>query len=270
MNTKTIKALLIDDEITSLQNLKQKIEEFCRQVRVLAAIPKTEDMIRLIKELKPDVLFLEMQTPDVRLFNLLDALNDDIEIVFTTYENHNSVNAFRFSGFQYLVKPVAIDDLENVVNRVTANGPKHTRRRLQVLRSVYGTPIDPGHSMVIWEKGDLIFVPINQIARIESDSENSRLFLSTGRSFLSTILLNDYEEMLKPYHFFRVKNNQLVNLALIQKFQKVTGSEILLKNGDIVDIDRRKQNDFLKVFRERRTVGLARDARSVDSKRNQK
>lgn len=268
---RSINALLIDSEATSLENLKQKIGEFCKQVNVVAAISKTYQIFPLIRNLKPDVLFIGVQLQGSYFLNLLDELkNYESEIIFTTYENDICINAFRMSGFQYLIKPVSIENLEKVVMGISEDRAVFTKKRMQVLKSVLGMPINPAQNMAVREKEGLNFVVMNNIVRIEADAEGSRFFLTTDKTVLSTTPLRDLEEMLTPYHFFRVHNNQLVNLALIQKFQMVTGGQIILKNGDKIDIDRRKQNEFMKTYREQKTLESTRVTKENTLKRCQK
>lgn len=254
-----------------MENLKQKIGEFCKQINVVGAISKTIDLIPFIKNLKPDVLFIDMQRPKSLFLNLPDELNHyESEIIFTTYENPVYTNAFRMSGFQFLIKPVAIESLEKVVTGISANRAVFTEKRLSILKSVLGMSTYPAPNMAILQKEGLSFVAMNNIVRIEADAEGSRFFLVTGKTVFSVTPLRDFEEMLAPYHFFRVQNDHLVNLALIQKFQKVTGGQILLRNGDMIDIDRRKQNEFMKTYREQKALESTRVNKENTPKRYQK
>lgn len=270
MITRNINALLIDSEVTSLENLKQKIGEFCKQVNVVGAISKPIELIPFIKNLKPDVLFIDMQRPKSLFLNLLDELNHyESEIIFTTYENPAYIKAFRMSGFQFLIKPVAIENLEKVVTGISANRTVFTEKRLSILKSVLGMSIDPAQNMAILQKEGLSFVAMNNIVRIEADAEGSRLFLTTDKTVFSTTPLRDFEEMLADYHFFRVHSSHLVNLALIQKFQKVTGGQILLRNGDTIGIDRRRQNEFMKIYREQRSQEPTREGNTTKRYQNE-
>ncbi len=78
-------AILVDDEINSLENLRQKIEEFCPDIRVLAATQRPEEAIQLIQQHKPDVLFLDIEMPRISGFKMIETLkNIDFDLVFTT------------------------------------------------------------------------------------------------------------------------------------------------------------------------------------------
>jgi two-component system, LytTR family, response regulator len=127
MISKNIKAILIDDELTSLQNLNQKLQQFCPTVSVVAAVQKPEEAIALTRQLKPDVLFLDIEMPKMSGFRMLEELGTyDAEIIFTTAYNHYAINAMRISAFDYLVKPVSIEELENAVARLSEKRIPHT------------------------------------------------------------------------------------------------------------------------------------------------
>src|ERR1700722_2439587 len=143
-----ITAILIDDELSSLQNLRQKLEEFCKPIRVIAVAQKPEEGILLIRHHRPDLVFLDIEMPKMSGFGLLEELGDyDTEIIFTTAYNQYAIDAVRISAFDYLVKPVSITDLQNAVNRLVTLRAAQTRERLQVLKDAIGD-IRPQHQRI--------------------------------------------------------------------------------------------------------------------------
>src|ERR1700722_20069420 len=134
-----ITAILIDDELSSLQNLRQKLEEFCKPIRVIAVAQKPEEGILLIRHHRPDVLFLDIEMPKMSGFGLLEELGDyDTEIIFTTAYNQYANPAVRITALGYLGKPGSITDLQNAVGRLVSLRATQTRERLQVLKDSIG------------------------------------------------------------------------------------------------------------------------------------
>lgn len=245
----TITAILIDDELSSLQNLRQKLEEFCKPIRVVAVAQKPEEGILLIKHHRPDVLFLDIEMPKMSGFGLLDELGDyDTEIIFTTAYNQYAIDAVRISAFDYLVKPVSITDLQNAVNRLVTQRNSQTKERLQVLKDSIGDTKSQDQKIAVPTNDGLEFLTIGDIIRIESSSYYSKIFLVNRPPLLVTRLLKDFEDVLFPYRFFRVHNSHLVNLRYIRKFVRGDGGQVHLENGDIVDVSRRRKEEFLKLF----------------------
>jgi two-component system, LytTR family, response regulator len=246
-----IKAILIDDELNSLKNLRQKLEEFCKPVQVVAMAQKPEEALFLIRHHKPDVLFLDIEMPKMSGFEILEELGDyEAEIIFITAYNQYAIDAIRISAFDYLVKPVAIDDLQKAVNRLMLSRASKTRERLHVLKDGLGEPRSQDNKIALPTNDGLEFVMISDIIRIESVSYYSKLFLVSGQVTLVTRLLKDFEELLAPYRFFRVHNSHMVNLRYIRKFSRSEGGQVVMENGDVVDVSRRRREEFLKYLQQ--------------------
>jgi two-component system LytT family response regulator len=246
-----LKAILIDDELNSLKNLRQKLEEFCKPVQVVAMAQKPDEALFLIRHHKPDVLFLDIEMPKMSGFGILEELGDyEAEIIFNTAYNQYAIDAIRISAFDYLVKPVAIDDLQKAVNRLVLSRASKTRERLHVLKDGLGEPRSQENKIAVPTNDGLEFLSISDIIRIESVSYYSKLFLVSGQVTLVTRLLKDFEELLAPYRFFRVHNSHLVNLRYIRKFSRSEGGQVVMENGDVVDVSRRRREEFLKYLQQ--------------------
>lgn len=246
---KTIRAILIDDELSSLQNLTQKLEEFCRQVTVVAAVQEPQEAIHAIKKLRPDVLFLDIEMPKMNGFMMLEELGDcDAEIIFTTAYNHYTIDAMRISAFDYLVKPVAINELQNAVNRLLEKKTVHTRERLNILQQSLRDENSQDNKIAVPLAAGFEFVTIRTIVRIESSSSYSRIYLVDGKSILVTKLLKDFEELLAPYRFFRVHNSHVINLNYIKKYLRGAGGQVMMENGDLIDVAKRKKEEFISLL----------------------
>ena len=130
-----ISTILIDDERSCLQNLERKIAEFCPGVRIIAVVEQPAEAIFLIKHHNPDVIFLDIEMPHMNGFRMLNELGDyQGEIIFTTAYSHYTIEAIRFSAFDYLMKPVVIEDLQAAVKRLTRQLAIRTKDRLDILR----------------------------------------------------------------------------------------------------------------------------------------
>ena len=244
-----LKAILIDDELSSLQNLQQKLVEFCPDVQIIASAQKPEEAILLIRQHKPDVIFLDIEMPRMNGFRMLDELGEyDFDIVFTTAYNHYAVDAIRISAFDYLTKPVAIKDLQNAVERLAKHRSLHTKDKMELLRASLQSVKSQEEKIAIPTSDGLEFIPIKNIVHIESSSNYSRIFFIDGKNILVTKLLGELEEILQPYHFYRVHNSHLINLSYIKKYIRGEGGQVVMQNGDTIDVARRKKEEFLKII----------------------
>ena len=244
-----IKAILIDDELNSLQNLQQKLKDFCPDVNIIAASQKPEEGILLIKQHQPDVVFLDIEMPRMSGFRMLEQLGEyDFDIIFTTAYNHYSIEAIRISAFDYLVKPIGIEDLQHAVERLSKSRNKHTKDKIDILKKSLGDNKTQEDKIAISTTEGIEFISIKNIIHFESKSNYSKIYLLENKSILVTKILKDFEEMLLPYNFYRIHNSHLINLNYIKKYVRSQGGHVILQDGTEIDISRRKKEEFLKMI----------------------
>ena len=244
-----IKAILIDDEFSSLQNLRQKIDEFCPDLQVVAMAQKPEEAMLLIKHHKPDVVFLDIEMPKMSGFRMLEELGDcNFEIIFITAYNHYAIDAIRISAFDYLLKPIAIKELQVAVDRLNKIHGSQTKEKIDILKSSMGDKKTQNDKIAIPTSEGLEFIPIKNILHIESSSNYSKIYFKEAKAILVTKLLKDFEDMLLPYNFYRIHNSHLINLNYIQKYIKAQGGQVIMQDGTIIDVARRKKDEFLKMI----------------------
>lgn len=242
-----LKAVLIDDELSSLQNLEQKLIEFCPDVEIAAITQRPEEAILLIQQHKPDVIFLDIEMPRMNGFRMLDEVGHaDFEIVFTTAYNHYAVDAIRISAFDYLTKPIGITDLQNAVNRLEASRKGTGKEKIELLKHSPEDSFRSNDKIAVSGNEGIDFFEIRNIARIESSGNYCILHFNDSKSITVTRLLKDFEEMLLPYRFFRIHHSHLINLDYIKRY--VRSGQVVMQNDDVIDVSRRKKDEFLKLL----------------------
>jgi two-component system, LytTR family, response regulator len=245
----TIKAILIDDELNSLQNLKNKLEGFCPDINVVAISQKPEEGIELIKQKSPDVVFLDIEMPRMSGFRMLEELGDyDFDIIFTTAYNHYSIDAIRISAFDYLIKPIGIEELQQAVARLKKIHYRHNKERIDVLSKSLSDYKSQENKIAINTSEGIEFIPIKDIIHIESKSNYSYIYLTDKRNLLITKTLKEFDDILTPYNFFRAHNSHLINLHYLHKYVRSDGGYVVLQDGTVIYISRRKKEEFLKLI----------------------
>jgi two-component system LytT family response regulator len=139
-----IKAMIIDDEAHCIQTLAMLLKEYCPEVKVMKQCGEAEEGLATIEELKPDLVFLDIEMPGMNGFELLEKVTDiDFEIIFTTSYDQYAIKAIRFSALDYLLKPVDPEELQRAVNKGRAAKAKPVSQQFEILLQKLHQPVSP-------------------------------------------------------------------------------------------------------------------------------
>lgn len=245
----TLTAILVDDEINSLENLQQKLIAFCPSIKISAMSQIPEQAIVLIHQLKPDVLFLDIEMPEMNGFKMLEELKDmNFDIVFVTAYSHYTIDAIRLSAFDYLVKPIVVSELQNCINRLVQKHSIKTKEKLDVLLQSLQQSKSRENKIAIHTFDGIEFLQIKSIIHIQASANYCKIILNEASPLLVTGLLKDFEEMLLQYNFYRIHNSHLINLVYVKKYIRGDGGQLMMRNGDVIEVSRRKKEEFLKLI----------------------
>jgi len=252
-----IKAMIIDDESKSRDNLKWILEKYCPSVQILAQANSAKTAYILINELKPNLLFLDVEMPRGSGFDLLKMLpNIDFEVVFVTGFDHYALQAIKYHALDFLLKPIDIDELIECVDKVEiqVNKKLDTERLERLLENLENKNTEL-QQIAIPLKDGREFIPVEQITGCEADGSCTWINLESGRKILSSKNLGEYEKLLpKPdtkfkNRFFRVHYKHIINLSSIKKFNR--GEKYIeLNDGSKISIAQRRVSSFSDVLRE--------------------
>lgn len=241
----TIRTIIVEDENKSLLTLRTLLERYCPQIKVIGTGNCVEAGIRVIEELKPELVFLDIGMPDGDAFDLLNRIGKvEFEIIFITAYNDFALKAFEFSALHYLLKPINYIELQDAVQRYLKIRPiTNLQSRLDILNSSLKSHFD---KISLPSNDGLIIVEIQDIVRFEAAGNYSTVFLSHGDSIVVTKTLNQFEEILTGLLFVRVHNTHLINLRYVKKYQRGQGGVVTMNNGTQITVSRTRKNEFLE------------------------
>jgi two-component system LytT family response regulator len=204
--------------------------------------------LKAIKEHKPDLLFLDIEMPQMNGFELLEKLPDtNLNIIFTTSYDQYAIKAIRFSALDYLLKPVDREELQNALQKVTDNAQHPLTQQLEILLQKINTPTSPAISKVAMPTMEgLQMVNVDSIISCQSDSNYTIILLKDKNKLTVSRTLKDIEEILEGYSFIRVHHSYLVNINEINKYVKGEGGYLVMSDGSNVDVSRSKKDLLLK------------------------
>jgi two-component system, LytTR family, response regulator len=245
----TLKAVIIDDEQHSTDVLKNLLATYCPMVQVAGTADHAEAGKKLIAAHNPEVVFLDIEMPFGTGFDMLDGLDQrGLNIIFVTAYDNYALKAIKYYAMDYLLKPVDIDELKQAVKRVMEKkDQQHDSLPVSLLKAYLDKGVDNSKIALPMADG-LQFVNRDEIVRCEACGNYTRIYLVQNRAYLVTRTLGEYEELLSPYNFLRIHHAHLINLDHIEKYVRGEGGYVIMSDGAVVDISRRKKQDFLNKF----------------------
>ena len=250
-------ALIADDEPLARVRMRSLLEAYSSEIEILGEASSGAQTIAKIHELDPDVVFLDIQMPDMDAFEVLKSLNeDDIPlIVFTTAYDNFALRAYEENTVDYLLKPVDPERLENTIEKL--------RRNLSNFSAQQQMPED-----FSWEKfremvnargsylqrvqvkiGDrILLVNVDEIIRFHSEEKYTTIYTASGQYIIDTPLV-DLEKKLDPSQFVRIHRAHLVAIDYIAEIRKSDMSRLVVVLRDKNRTQLLVSRNFVKTVR---------------------
>ena len=245
-----IRSIIIDDEHYGRQALKVALEKYCPEVEIVSVCEGATQGLEAIMALEPDLVFLDVQMPQMSGFDLLQQLAPiHFEVIFVTSYDQYAIKAIKFSALDYLLKPVDVDDLVHAVNKAKGHMQQigSTHRYQSVLNNIHYKSGKIERLAVPTLEG-IDFFDIAHIIYCQADGNYTTLYLTDGKKQIISKNLKDFENLLASSGFCRVHHSFLINMLHVQKYIKGEGGYVILTLGHHVDISRRRKEAFLSML----------------------
>ena len=242
-----LRAVVIDDiEKIRRENISI-IKSSCPGVSIIGQAESVASGIKLIKQLSPDLVFLDVEMPDGTGFDLLQKLSPiTFKVIFITGYEDFAIRAFRFSAIDYLLKPLDSKELQEAVKKAElALGTEVFDMKLHNLFTNLERP--KNLQKLVLKTADKIYsVNIQDIINCESDKNYTTFYFINAAKLIVSTNLKEYETLLSPHNFFRTHKSHLINMTYFDHFIKTEGGNtIVMKNKLSVPLSVRKKDEFL-------------------------
>lgn len=244
-----MKAIIIDDEAHCSDRLQQLLHDYCQgEVEILAVCSDVDSGEKAIREKHPDFIFLDIQIHDKTGFDLLKRFDKiDFRVVFTTAFENYALQAIKFAATDYLLKPVDPDDLKVALEKLHKESDRTPEQNsFQLLQENIQNMRSQNRRIAVPTQTQILFIPIDDIMRCESDVNYTYLHLKDKRKILVSRTLKNFEALLAPYNFFRVHNSHLVNLDYVKSYNRGKGGYVVLDDDTPIEVSSRRKDEFLQ------------------------
>lgn len=243
-----IKAVIIDDIEQARITFRKDLEVYAPDIEVVGEASGVVEGAKLLKTVKIDILFLDIQMQDGSGFDLLDILPEiPFKIIFITASDAHAIKAFRYAAIDYLLKPVDPDELVEALKKFR-NHNHNEQDNYRLLNESLKQSHKVQERLALHAQDKIHIVQIADIIRCESNVNYTEFFFTNSKRIVVSRTLKDFEDILGDLGFFRVHQSHLVNTKMIQEFVKVEGGHLIMSDGKMIPVSTRKRADVVKML----------------------
>ncbi len=240
-----LRAVIIDDEITSREILRNYLRDYCDQVSILGEAGTIKEGMALINKDRPNLVFLDVEMPFGNAFDLLDKIPDrTFETVFVTAYDQYAMEALNQHAAYYLMKPINIDELIKAVAYVEEIISKEDLLDDRILSAT----IKKAEGKITLPQLDGFQVlNVSDILYCKADDNYTEIFLGEKKILVSKTL-KYFEESLAQFNFVRIHKSFLVNINEVVKYRKGKGGSVVISNGKELMVSASRKKELLSYF----------------------
>ena len=217
-------AIIVDDERLARAEMKRLLADH-GEVSVAGEAEDIAGAIHLIREKRPDVVFLDIQLSNENGFSLLEQVDRTFKVVFVTAFDAFAVRAFAINALDYLLKPVNPERLAAAIARL---GEERAEKKART------TPLKEDDRILLEVGRRAAFVKVRDISCITAAGDYAEVVTSAGQTYLHETSLKEWESRLPVESFLRIHRQTLVNLDEVERIEigPARDLQVVLKRGD--------------------------------------
>lgn len=245
-----ISAVIIEDEIPVAKSLETLLG-FNNGISLKGMAHDINSGEELIKKINPDVVFCDIQLGKKATgFDLIERFsNPKFKLIFVTAFNEYAIKAFKYNAIDYLLKPIDQEELEISISRAKKQIEETgTENQLKSLVEMMTGKNEQPKKLVLKTSEQIRAVDIEDIIRLESESNYTSFYLKDGKKLLVSKALKEYSDLLEDRNFFRAHQSHLINIDYFETYEKQDGGYIILKDGTSIPLAKRKKNQLFDLL----------------------
>lgn len=233
----TYKTIIIDDEENSRSNTKSMLANYCPEIEVVAEATSGMEGKKLIQELKPQVVFCDINMPGMTGLEMVDGLaHRDFCLIFLTAYSEHGITALKAGAIDYLLKPLLLGELQGAVKKVVHHYEQKGAPAINVSS-------DKNLVLINHSKG-FTLIDYKDIVWLEASDNYTNLFLNTGKKIVASKTLKEFEAILPNNVFFRIHRSSLINIDFIKEYSNAEGGTIIMSDGTSIQVSKARSQEF--------------------------
>jgi len=247
MTIQKIKSVIIEDELAAREALKSYVAKYCPQVEIIAEAHDAKHGIQVINELKPQLVFLDVEMPYGNAFDVLEGCKDiSFETIFVTAFSEYSLKALNKSAAYYLLKPVSIEELIIAVNKVQQHLQNNELlNRNKIIVDNYRNTKPETQQIILPTLEGFEVAKINEIIRLKGNGNFTDIYFKDGSKKMVCRFLKHFDELL-DHPFIRIHKSHIININFVKSYNK--GGIVTLIDNSEIELSATYKSSFLNEF----------------------
>jgi len=236
-----IKCIIIDDEKDSIEYISSVLDGI-PEISIVSVSQSVKDGVKCINKYNPDIVLLDIELVDGSGFDIIDQFHKtNFQVLFITAYSHYAIKAIKYSAFDYIQKPVDVEELTSSLRRLIKQvRTKKYYDKQVLLDNIFGNK----QKLAINTESGIFYINIDEIIRIEAAGVYSTIYTCKEKQLVCTKNIKYFETLLDDGVFIRIHKSHIVNIIYTEALIKKDGGGVLLKNGDLIPISRDKRGYF--------------------------
>lgn len=237
--------IIIDDESNSRELLSSLAKQYTPNLHIVAQYDNGADALKEIETIKPDILFLDIEMPNMNGFDFLEKCQySDFYLIFTTAYNEYAIQAIKNHAFDYLLKPIKRTEFISTIERLEKETHNNQKAKIDELLNHLKVEKD-AKKIILTTQDGMHFLDLDEIMYVKGDGSYSHYHCADGSKYLISKILKDAESKLTDKRFKRVHASYIINFDYVKKYQRGEGGFLIMSNGDSIPVSRSKKQELL-------------------------
>jgi two-component system, LytTR family, response regulator len=233
-------ALIVDDELHGRESLINLLKTYCPEIEIAGEAESASEAKKLVYEKNPDVVFLDINMPEMDGFDFLESMPyKNFSVVIVTAFMEYGIRAVKAQAVDYILKPVSIKELQQCVKKLVE------MQALQNAQVDNGIKSNKSNKVVLVHFQGFSIHDINEIVRFEANDNYTKVFLNGKKPLTISRPLKHFEECCGDT-FYRIHKSHLINLEYLKEFSHEDGGIAVMKDGTRIAVSRRRVTDFIE------------------------
>lgn len=240
-----LSVIIIDDEADAIEAIENIIDINNKDYKIIG---KTTDPVKglgLILQLKPDVVFLDIEMPGMNGFQLLESIPAiGFEVIFVTAYEHYAIRAIKANALDYVLKPVSIPEILNALEKVKQkkkDSENHSENYKKLLSEIN---IRNKTRIKIPTVKGVEFIDTSDLVYLEADGSYTTAYFKNSDKLIISKPIKQIEPLLNLNTFFRIHRSYIINTSHIRRLERDSFT-IIMNNNTVIPLSRRRYNDFM-------------------------